>query len=105
MFVMVALPVQDMLATPDPRYSMMLFVPPDTVSSPASFRITSFGAVQPLISPVSTTPMRLGISTSHGSPAMTSTASAPPTPTEHAPSPPAFGVCESVPIITWPGKA
>ena len=41
--------------------------------------------------------MRLGYSTSHGSPAIASTASAPPTPTAHAPSPPAFGVWESVP--------
>src|SRR5437763_15084646 len=32
-----------------------------------------------------------GYRTSHGSPAMTSTASAPPTPTEHAPSPPNAG--------------
>ena len=45
-----------------------------------------------------------GYSTSHGSPAITSTASAPPTPTAHAPRPPAFGVCESVPMMSAPGK-
>ena len=38
-------------------------------------------------------------------PAITSTASAPPTPIAIMPSPPAFGVCESVPIIMPPGKA
>ena len=36
---------------------------------------------------------------------ITSTASAPPTPTAIMPSPPAFGVWESVPIIRAPGKA
>ena len=92
MFVIVALPVQLMLLVPGPMYSMMLFVPPDTVSIPANFRITSFGAVHPLSWPVKTTPIRLGMRTSQGSPAITSTASAPPTPTEQAPSPPAFGV-------------
>src|SRR5207302_1435647 len=49
--------------------------------------------------------MCFGYSTSQGNPAMTSTASAPPTPTEQAPRPPAFGVCESVPMISSPGKA
>ncbi len=36
---------------------------------------------------------------------ITSTASAPPTPIAIIPNPPAFGVCESVPIIIPPGKA
>ena len=36
---------------------------------------------------------------------MTSTASAPPTPMATMPSPPAFGVWLSVPIIIPPGKA
>ena len=49
--------------------------------------------------------MRLGQSTSHGMPAMTSAASTPPTPTAAIPSPPAFGVWESVPIISPPGNA
>ena len=62
---------------------MMALVPPETVNS-ASLRITSFEAVQPLISPVRYTPMKRGKSTSQGSPAMTSTASAPPTPTAGA---------------------
>ena len=35
---------------------------------------------------------------------MTSTASAPPTPTAQAPRPPALGVCESVPMISCAGK-
>ena len=47
--------------------------------------------------------MCLGNSSSHGRPAMT--ASAPPTPIAHAPRPPALGVCESVPMISAPGKA
>ena len=47
----------------------------------------------------------LGALSSQGRPAMTSTASAPPTPTAHMPRPPALGVCESVPIIMPPGKA
>ena len=42
---------------------------------------------------------------SHGKPAITSTASAPPTPHANMPRPPAFGVWESVPIIMPPGKA
>ena len=39
-------------------------------------------------------------STSHGSPAITSPQSAPPTPMASMPRPPALGVCESVPIIS-----
>ena len=35
MFVMVALPVQLIDFAPGPKYSMMAFVPPETVSSPA----------------------------------------------------------------------
>ena len=65
----------------------------------------SFGAVHPFIRPFNTTPTNSGFFTSHGSPARTSTASAPPTPQATIPSPPAFGVCESVPIINPPGKA
>jgi hypothetical protein len=42
---------------------------------------------------------------SHGNPAITSTASAPPTPMHKPPRPPPFGVCESVPINNTPGKA
>ena len=67
--------------------------------------MTSLGEVQPFSSPVRRTPISLGYFTSHGSPAMTSTASAPPTPAANMPNPPAFGVCESVPIIIPPGKA
>ena len=49
--------------------------------------------------------MTFGWRTSHGKPAITSTASAPPTPEANMPRPPALGVCESVPIIMPPGKA
>lgn len=52
-----------------------------------------------------TTHHTLGHLSSHGMPAMTSTASAPPTPIAHMPRPPAFGVWESVPIISPPGNA
>jgi hypothetical protein len=63
------------------------------------------GVVQPPIFPVSFTPMTLGHLSSQGMPAMTSTASAPPTPQATIPRPPALGVWESVPIIIPPGKA
>ena len=105
MFVIVALPVQASEAAPSPKYSTIRFVPPLVVSRPATFRITSFGAVQPESSPVRCTPMPCGCSTSHGKSTITSTASAPPTPQASIPSPPAFGVCESVPIISPPGNA
>ena len=105
MLVMVALPVQLMLSTPGPKYSTTLLVPPWTVSRPQTCRITSLGEVQPDRAPVSRIPMSLGWSTSQGRPAMTSPASAPPTPTAIIPSPPALGVWESVPIMSAPGTA
>ena len=60
MLVMVALPVALIEPVPGPKYSMMALVPPETVSSPASLRITSLGAAQPLSSPVRYTPMNFG---------------------------------------------
>ena len=105
MLQIVALPVQEIVPTPGPKYSRIEFVPPLTVSIPASFNITSFGLAQPLREPVSSTPMILGIRSSHGMPVSTSTASAPPTPIASIDKPPAFGVCESVPTIMPPGKA
>lgn len=48
-------------------------------------------------------PLTLGHLSSQGIPAMTSTASAPPTPMQMLPSPPPFGVWESVPISITPG--
>ena len=105
MLQMVALPVVESDDTPSPKYSMTALVPPLTVRIPASFRMTSLGAAQPLSLPVSLTPMSRGKRTSHGKPAMTSTASAPPTPEANAARPPALGVWESVPIIMEPGKA
>ena len=80
-------------------------VPPFTVSIPATFNITSLGADHPLSFPVSLTPISFGNLSSQAIPAITSTASAPPTPIATIPSPPAFTVCESVPIIIPPGNA
>ena len=101
----VPLPVQLMLVAPSPKYSTTAPVPPLTVSKPATFKITSLGAVQPLSLPVSFTPISLGIFSSHGRPAITSQASAPPTPMAIIPNPPALTVWLSVPIIIPPGKA
>jgi hypothetical protein len=47
----------------------------------------------------------LGHFSSQGMLAITSTASAPPTPIQRHPKPPPFGVCESVPIMSRPGNA
>ena len=105
MLVTVALAVHDSDSAPGPKYSMILLVPPTTVSRPASFRITSLPEVQPESFPVSFTPTSFGHSSSHGRPTMASTASAPPTPIASMPRPPALGVCESVPMISPPGKA
>ena len=92
MLVVVALPVQEIDSTPGPKYSMIELVPPDTVRTFARYIIISFGAVHPDISPVRCTPISLGYLTSQGSPAITSAASAPPTPHASVPRPPAFGV-------------
>ncbi len=105
MLVMVALPVQLMDFVPGPKYSIIAFVPPDTVSSSATLSMISFGAVHPFSLPVSLTPIFFGYNSSQGIPAMASAASSPPTPTAIIPRPPAFGVCESVPIISPPGNA
>ena len=67
-------------------------VPPLTVRIPATFNITSFGAVQPDNFPVNLTPISLGNFNSQGIPAITSTASAPPTPIATIPKPPALTV-------------
>ena len=72
---------------------------------PATFKMTSFAEAHPLNLPVSLTPIKFGNFNSQGNPAITSTASAPPTPIATMPSPPAFTVWESVPIIIPPGKA
>src|SRR5690606_25418530 len=98
-------PVQDMDSAPSPKYSTIQPVPPFTVKMPATLRITSLGAVQPLSFPVNLTPINFGNLSSQGRPAITSQASAPPTPIANIPSPPAFTVCESVPIIIPPGNA
>ena len=101
----VPLPVQLILVAPSPKYSTIAPVPPFTVKIPATFKITSLGAVQPFNFPVNLIPINLGHFNSHGRPAITSQASAPPTPIAIIPKPPAFTVCESVPIIKPPGKA
>ena len=105
MLVIVPRPVALSEATPGPKYSTIAPVPPLTVSSAATRMITSLGAVQPSSSPVRYTPISRGIVTPQPIPAITSTASAPPTPIAIIPSPPAFGVWLSVPIIIPPGKA
>ena len=105
MLQIVAFPVAESEYTPSPKYSIIAFVPPFTVRIPASFKITSFAEAQPDNFPVSFTPIILGIFSSQGIPAITSTASAPPTPMAIIPNPPALGVCESVPIIIPPGNA
>ena len=105
MLQIVPLPVQLMLSAPSPKYSTIAPVPPFTVRIPATFNITSLGAVQPLNFPVNLIPINLGHFNSQGKPAITSQASAPPTPMAIIPKPPAFTVCESVPIIIPPGNA
>ena len=89
---MVPLPVQDIDSAPSPKYSIIAPVPPLTVSIPATLRITSFGAVHPFNFPVSFTPINLGNLSSQAMSAITSTASAPPTPMATIPSPPALTV-------------
>ena len=105
MLQIVPLPVQLIDVAPSPKYSTTASVPPLTVKIPATFKITSFGAVQPFNFPVNLTPINFGIFNSQAKPAITSQASAPPTPIAIIPKPPAFTVCESVPIIIPPGKA
>ena len=92
MLQIVPLPVHDNVFTPSPKYSTTEPVPPLTVKIPASLRITSFGDAQPDKLPESLTPISLGSFSSQGIPAITSTASAPPTPTAIIPKPPAFTV-------------
>src|ERR1700712_945051 len=105
MLQMVPLPVADNERAPSPKYSTIAPVPPFTVRIPATRRIISLADVQPLILPVNLTPINLGNLSSQGKPAITSQASAPPTPMATIPKPPALGVCESVPIIIPPGNA
>src|SRR5690606_37952115 len=105
MLQIVPLPVHDMDVATSPKYSTMQPVPPFTVRIPATFKMTSLGAVQPFSLPVNLIPINFGNLSSQGNPAMTSQASAPPTPMASIPSPPAFTVCESVPIIIPPGNA
>ncbi len=102
---MVPLPVALIVSAPGPKYSTILFVPPLTVSRPQRYRITSLADAQPLNLPVRRTPINFGWRTSQGNPAITSPASAPPTPIAKPPNPPPFGVCESVPMINEPGNA
>ena len=101
----VPLPVHDITSAPGPKYSIIAPVPPLTVAIPATFKITSFADVHLLIFPESLTPINFGNFNSQGIPAITSTASAPPTPIAIIPRPPAFTVWLSVPIIIPPGKA
>ena len=92
MLQIVPLPVQESDSAPSPKYSTIAPVPPFTVRIPATFRITSLGEHHPLSLPVNFTPIILGNLSSHAIPAITSTASAPPTPIATIPKPPAFTV-------------
>ncbi len=92
MLQIVPLPVHDIEVAPSPKYSTIAPVPPFTESIPATFKITSLGADQPLSLPVNFTPINLGNLSSQAIPAITSTASAPPTPIATMPNPPAFTV-------------
>src|SRR5512133_1870259 len=89
----VAFPVHERDSAPSPKYSIMLPVPPFTVSSPDILRIISFALDHPLSLPVSFMPISFGNFSSQPIPASTSTASAPPTPIATSPRPPAFDVC------------
>ena len=97
--------MQLIVFVPSPKYSIIFPVPPLTVRIPANFNMISLGDAQSFSSPTSFTPITPGQFTSHGESVITSTASAPPTPIAIMPKPPAFGVCESVPIIKDPGNA
>ena len=88
----VPFPVAERDLAPSPKYSTIAPVPPFTVSIPATFRITSFAEAQPDNFPISFTPISLGNLSSQAKPAITSHASAPPTPIAIIPKPPAFGV-------------
>jgi hypothetical protein len=101
----VALPVAEIESAPGPKYSTIAPVPPLTPRMPATFKMMSLGALQPDSFPTRRTPTCFGTRRLNGQPDITSTASPPPTPTAIMPSPPAFGVCESVPIIIPPGNA
>ena len=92
MLQIVPLPVHEREFAPSPKYSTIEPVPPFTVSMPANFKITSFAEAQPSSFPESLTPMSFGSFNSQGIPAITSTASAPPTPIATMPKPPAFTV-------------
>jgi len=92
MLQIVARPVAEIVEAPGPKYSMIAPVPPRTVRSPATLRITSLGAAQPESCPVRWTPISFGARVLKGRPAMTSTASAPPTPMATVPRTTAFGV-------------
>ena len=105
MLQIVPLPVAEIESAPGPKYSTIAPVPPSTVRISATLRITSFGDDHPDSSPVKWTPTSVGHRTLKGKPVITSTASAPPTPMATMPSPPAFGVWLSVPIIIPPGNA
>ena len=103
--MIVDLPVVEIEAVPSPKYSTIALVPPLTVKISATLRIISLGELHPFKDPVNLTPINFGIFVLKGIPAITSTASAPPTPIAIIPSPPALGVWLSVPIIIPPGNA
>jgi hypothetical protein len=60
MFVIVALPVQLIVFAPGPKYSIIAFVPPETLSFDERYNIMSLGEAQPFNFPVRKTPIRFG---------------------------------------------
>ncbi len=60
MLQIVALPVAEMESAPGPKYSTIAPVPPLTVRTSATLRMTSLGDVQPCSEPVRWTPMNFG---------------------------------------------
>ena len=92
MLQIVPFPVQDKETAPSPKYSTIQPVPPFTVSISATFRMTSLAEAHPFSLPVNLIPISFGNLSSHAMPAITSTASAPPTPIATIPRPPAFTV-------------
>ena len=91
---------------PGPKYSTIASVPPLTVRMlrrPRGSRPSATSSRQ-LAGELHADQLGL-LAPPRAGRAMTSTASAPPTPIAIMPRPPALGVWESVPIISPPGKA
>ena len=88
-----------------PVYSRTLFRPHFTSNRWSSSRITSFALTQGLNCPVKRTFTTSGIVMRYGSPAIALATSKPPAPIASIPQAPAWGVCESQPIMVSPGMS